>query len=149
MDVGPYYLGSFSQVSHLMENTHHRVKKKICRWEIPGKKSQCAASHISPGEEPPQPSRPIYHHTQQGRAAPLHRSEDTPPRRISHWTIKLGCSQRTDLSCNLSQKATPEHAPLKPGGKPKRKQTLDLTQERGGGDSCNSEVKIPGWWLQS
>ena len=36
MDVGPYYLGSFSQVSHLMENTHHRVKKK----KSAGEKSQ-------------------------------------------------------------------------------------------------------------
>ena len=29
MDVGLYYLGSFSQVSHLMVNTHHRVKKNL------------------------------------------------------------------------------------------------------------------------
>ena len=29
MDVGLYYLDSFSQVSHLMVNTHHRVKKNL------------------------------------------------------------------------------------------------------------------------
>ena len=58
MDVGPYYLGSFSQVSHLMENTHHRVKKKKnLQVRNPREKTPVAASdNVSPGEEPRQPS---------------------------------------------------------------------------------------------
>ena len=145
MDVGLYYLGSFSQVSHLMVNTHHRVKKKPAGEKYKEKKHQCAASHhIRLGKEPQRPSRSVCHHIQQGHAA----LQWWHPRWLSHWTIRLGSSRTIYLSCNLSQKATPERAPLRAGGKPKKKQTLDLTQERGEGDSCNdSEVKIPEWWL--
>ena len=144
MDVGLCYLGSFSQVSHLMVNTHHRVKKKPAGEKYKGKKHQGAASrHIRLGRShsgPPAPSATAS-------TRPCCTAVMTP-RWLSHWTIRLGSSPRIYLSCNLSQKATPERAPLKPGGKPKRKQTLALTQQRGEGDSCNdSEVKSPEWWL--
>ena len=74
MDVGLYYLGSFSQVSHLMVNTHHRVKKKPAGEKYKGKKHQGAASrHIRLGRSHSGPPA-VCHRVHK---AMLHCSDDT------------------------------------------------------------------------